>query len=283
MSGSTPEPTGEMKDRVCVVTGGSRGIGAAICSSLGAQGGRIAILDREPGLGREAEARLRTIGVDARFFEVDVTNEAAVIDAARHIKNTFGRVDVLVNNAGVSRLGPSMNFTLQDWRTSFDVLATGVFLCSREFGKALRESGGGSIVNISSLNGLVAFPMRLAYSAAKAAVISMTKVLAVEWSGYSIRVNAVAPGMIETEMLKQVIDEGLIDVPSYMAHTPLKRFGRPEEIAEAVLYLASERASYLTGQVIVPDGGWTSFNWIPWSGDPESPEIGTARATPGGG
>src|SRR5690606_13515409 len=117
---------------------------------------------------------------DARFFEVDVTDEGAVNAAAEQVTDAFGRVDVLVNNAGISRLGSSMSFPLEDWRTSFDVLATGVFLCSREFGKALRDSGGGSIVNISSLNGLVAFPMRLAYSAAKAAVISMTKVLAVE-------------------------------------------------------------------------------------------------------
>jgi NAD(P)-dependent dehydrogenase (short-subunit alcohol dehydrogenase family) len=166
-----------------------------------------------------------------------------------------------------------MSFPLADWQASLDVLVTGVFLCSREFGRAMRDGGGGSIVNISSINGLVAFPMRLAYSAAKAAVISMTKVLAVEWAGYGIRVNAVAPGMTETDMFQEAIDQGLIDVEAYRAHTPLGRFAQPEEIADAVLYLASPRSRYVTGQVLAPDGGWTAFGWIPWSGDPEAPGI----------
>ena len=121
-------------------------------------------------------------------------------------------------------------------------MVTGVFLCSREFGHVMRTGGRGSIVNISSINGIVAFPMRLAYSAAKAAVISMTKILAVEWAGYGIRVNAVAPGNTETEMLKEAIDQGLIDVEAYLAHTPLGRFAQPEEIADTVEYLVSDRA-----------------------------------------
>ena len=154
-----------------------------------------------------------------------------------------------------------------------DVLATGVFLCSREFGRAMQKQGGGNIVNIASINGLAAFPMRLAYSAGKAAVVSMTKILAVEWSGFGIRVNAVAPGMTRTEMLQQAIDQGLIDVDAYLGQMPMGRFGEPREIAEAVLFLASERSSYITGQVLVPDGGWTTFNWIRWSGDPENPGI----------
>lgn len=99
----------------------------------------------------------------------------------------------------------------------------------------------------------------------------MTKVLAIEWAGYAIRVNAVAPGMIETEMLRKAVDDGHMDVDAYMDHLPRRRFGQPRDVAEAVLFLASDRSSYVTGQVIVPDGGWTAFNWIPWSGDPEAP------------
>jgi NAD(P)-dependent dehydrogenase (short-subunit alcohol dehydrogenase family) len=167
-----------------------------------------------------------------------------------------------------------MSFPLADWQESLDVLATGVFLCCREFGREMRDAGGGAIVNIASINGIVAFPMRLAYSAGKAAVISMTKVLAAEWAGYGIRVNAVAPGVTETEMVQEAIEQGLIDVDAYNAHTPLGRFGQPDEIADAVLYLASDRSRYLTGQVIAPDGGWTAFGWIPWSGDPDAPGIG---------
>jgi NAD(P)-dependent dehydrogenase (short-subunit alcohol dehydrogenase family) len=264
----------ELEGRTCVITGGGRGIGAAIATAFAAQGARVAILERDPSLGDETATRLAAEGSEARTYEVNVADEHAVISAAARVRADFGDVDVLVNNAGIGRLGPSMSFPLKDWQDSLDVLVTGVFLCSREFGKALRDNErGGAIVNISSINGLVAFPMRLAYSAGKAAVVSMTKILAVEWAAYGIRVNAVAPGNTKTEMVQEAIDQGLIDIDAYMDHTPLRRLAAPEEIADAVLYLASDRSRFLTGQVIVPDGGWTAFGWIPWSGDPDSPGI----------
>jgi NAD(P)-dependent dehydrogenase (short-subunit alcohol dehydrogenase family) len=253
-----------------VVTGGGRGIGAAIATVFAAEGGRVAILDREPELGEATASRLD----GARYYQADVADEEAVTDVARRVAADFGRVDVLVNNAGISRLGPSMSFPAGDFRDSLDVMVIGVFLCSREFGKAMREGGGGAIVNLSSINGIVAFPMRLAYSAAKAAVISMTRVLATEWAAYGIRVNAVAPGNTRTEMVQEAIDQGLIDVDTYMDHTPLRRLAEPEEIAESVLYLASERSRFVTGQVIAADGGWTAFGWVPWSGDPDAPDVG---------
>ncbi len=271
--------TAELEGRVCVVTGGGRGIGAAIAKTFAAQGGRIAILELDPSLGEESASRLTEEGAEARFYELDVASEAGVVSTAERVVADFGRVDVLVNNAGISRLGPSMSFPVGDFRASLDVMVIGVFLCSREFGKAMRDGGGGAIVNISSINGLVAFPMRLAYSAAKAAVVSMTEVLATEWAGYGIRVNAVAPGNTRTEMVQDAIDQGFIDLDVYMDHTPLRRLGEPDDIAEAVLYLASERSRFVTGQVIAADGGWTAFGWVPWSGDPDAP--GVARTGEG--
>ena len=226
-----------------------------------------------PGARRGDPATARGGGADVRAYEADVADEQRVVDAADRVVADFGRVDVLVNNAGIGRLGPSMSFPVSDFRASLEIMVTGVFLCSREFGRAMREGDGGAIVNISSINGLVAFPMRLAYSAAKAAVVSMTRVLATEWSGYGIRVNAVAPGNTKTEMVQEAIDQGLIDVDAYMDHTPLRRLAEPEEIADVVLYLASERSRFLTGQVIAADGGWTAFGWIPWSGDPDAPGV----------
>ncbi|MGN6188189.1 MAG: SDR family NAD(P)-dependent oxidoreductase [Conexibacter sp.] len=264
---------GELEGRVCAITGAGRGIGAAIAVRFVAVGARVAILERVAALGDETAARLAAGGAEARAYTMDVTDEQAVTTAAEQVVADFGRLDVLINNAGIGRLGPSMDYSLADWRMSLDVLATGVFLCSREFGRALRESGGGSIVNIASINGLTAFPMRLSYSAGKAAVISMTQVLAVEWASYGIRVNAVAPGNTRTAMVQEAIDQGLIDVAAYEARTPLRRLGRPEEIAEAVLYLASDRSSFTTGQTLVPDGGWTAFGWIPWTGDPDAPGV----------
>lgn len=243
----------EFEQRVCVVTGGGRGIGAAIAEKVLAHGGRVAILERDPALGEDIERCLTRDGGDVKFYDTDVADERSVAQAAERVIDDFGQVNVLVNNAGISRLGPSMSFAVKDFRDSLDVMVTGVFLCCREFGKAMREGGGGVIVNVASINGLVAFPMRLAYSAAKAAVVSMTKVLATEWPAYGIRVNAVAPGMTETEMVKEAIDQGFIDLDAYIARTPLRRFAQPEEIAEAVLYLATDRSSYLTGQVIVAE------------------------------
>lgn len=269
--------TAELDGRICAVTGGGRGIGAAIAARFVGEGGRVAILDRDAALGRESAERLTAQGADARFYEVDVADESGIEATAEQVLSDFGRIDILVNNAGIGRLGPSMTFPLEDFRASLDVMVIGTFLCSREFGRAMREGEAGAIVNISSINGLVAFPMRLAYSAAKAGIISMTKVLASEWAPYGIRVNAVAPGNTRTEMVQEAIDQGLIDVDAYMDHTPLGRLGEPKEIAEAVFFLASDRSSFVTGQVIAPDGGWTAFGWVPWSGDPESPGVAKQR------
>ncbi|MBS1881340.1 MAG: SDR family oxidoreductase [Actinobacteria bacterium] len=267
------EASRELEGKVCVITGAGRGIGAATARRMAEVGGRVVILDVDPHSAEETASAIRAGGGDAQPYEVDITNEGAVAEAARTVAAELGGVDVLVNNAGVGLLGPSMTFPLEEWQQTMDVMVTGVFLCSREFGKALRGLGGGAIVNISSLNGLTHFPMRLAYSAAKAAVISMTHVLAAEWAGYGIRVNCVAPGNTRAPMLQKAIDEGFIDIDAYMHHTPLGRLAEPEEIAEAILYLASDRSSYVTGQVIAADGGWTSFGWVPWSGDPEVPGL----------
>jgi NAD(P)-dependent dehydrogenase (short-subunit alcohol dehydrogenase family) len=263
--------------RTCVVTGAGQGIGSAIAAALGRQGGRVALLDRNGDTARATCEGLVADGIEARVYVVDITDESAVAETAAAVRRDFGGVHVLVNNAGISKLGPSFEVSLRDWQDSLDVMVVGVFLCSREYGALMRDDGGGVIINLSSLNGITAFPMRLVYSAAKAAVISMTQVLATEWAGYGIRVNAIAPGVTDTEMVGDAIRQGFIDAPAYYARTPLRRFARPEEIAEVAAFLASDASSYITGQVIVADGGWSAFGWIPWSWKPESPDIAGAR------
>jgi NAD(P)-dependent dehydrogenase (short-subunit alcohol dehydrogenase family) len=263
----------ELEGKVCVITGGGQGIGAVTAKRFVAEGARIAILDLNPETAEKTAAELCSEGADARAYEVDVTKEDVVADAARAVAADFGGVDVLINNAGICFIGPSLTFPLDLWETSMNVMVTGVFLCSREFGKVLRDTGGGTIVNLSSINGLTSFPMRLAYSTAKAAVASMSRLLATEWAPYNIRVNAVAPGNTKAPMFETLVEEGIVDAEAYMAHMPLRRFAEPEEIAESILYLASDRSSYVTGEVLVIDGGWTAFGWIPWSDDPEAPDL----------
>lgn len=270
--------TGELHGKVCVVTGGAQGIGASISDALAAAGGRVVLVDSNPAAAEEKAQELRSAGADAVVHAADVRDADAIEAIADEVKSKLGTVDVLINNAGISQLGPSFDFPLSDWETSIGVMQTGVFICSKAFGRTMRDSSGGSIVNISSINGLTAFPGRLAYSAAKAAVVSMTEVLAVEWAGFGIRVNAIAPGINDTPMLHEAVEAGLIDPEKYKAHIPMGRFANPTEMAEPVVFLASDRSSYITGQTIAVDGGWTAFGWVPWSGDPhEQPSVGLGK------
>ncbi|MET0818151.1 MAG: SDR family oxidoreductase, partial [Solirubrobacteraceae bacterium] len=182
--------------------------------------------------------------------------------AADAVAADLGPCDVLVNNAGIALIGPSLEFAEEDWRRSIDVMQTGVFFCCQAFGGQLVEHGG-AIVNIASLNAVAAFPMRLAYNAAKAAVVQMTEVLAIEWARHGVRVNAVGPGVTRTEMVARAIADGIVDERSYVERTPMRRLGRPEEIAKAVLFLASEEdASFITGQLLLVDGGWSAYGYV---------------------
>jgi NAD(P)-dependent dehydrogenase (short-subunit alcohol dehydrogenase family) len=187
-----------------------------------------------------------------------------VLAGADAVASALGPCDVLVNNAGIALMGPSLDFPEDQWRRSLDVMTTGVFFCCQAFGRQMVESGGGgAIVNIASMNATVAFPMRLAYNAAKAAVVQMTEVLAIEWAEHGIRVNAIGPGVTRTELVDKAIRDGFVDERAYVERTPMKRLGRPEEIAKAALFLASdEDASFVTGHFLVVDGGWTAFGYV---------------------
>src|SRR6478672_836560 len=248
----------KLADRVCVITGGARGIGEAIATRFVAEGATVAILDLD---GAAAEATAGRLGATA--YQCDVSSRASVENAINAVLYAHGRVDVLCNNAGIGLAGPSETFSDADWDTSIGVMQTGVFLCSQIVGRHMLERGRGTIVNTSSMNAWEAFPMRLAYCAAKAAVVAMTQVLAIEWADRGVRVNAVAPGVTRTEMVQKGIDEGVIDVDRYLARTPLHPCGEPGEIARAVLYLANEDdGSFVTGTTLRIDGGWSAQGWI---------------------
>jgi NAD(P)-dependent dehydrogenase (short-subunit alcohol dehydrogenase family) len=231
--------------RVVVVTGGMQGIGAAIAEAFSALGDRVAILD---------------VQEDAPYV-CDVGDRAAVEQAVAAVESDLGPVKVLVNNAGINPIGPSETFPEELWRRSMSVMLDGVFFCAQSAGARMLDRGRGSIVNIASINATEAFPQRAAYCAAKAGVKALTEVLAVEWADRGVRVNAIAPGIVKTPLVAKVIEEGLVDEGLYVRRTPVGRLGRPEEIAHAAIFLASDESGFITGTTLVVDGGWSAFGW----------------------
>jgi NAD(P)-dependent dehydrogenase (short-subunit alcohol dehydrogenase family) len=244
--------------RVCVVTGGGNGIGRAICARVAADGGIPVAWDIDPAAADAATAPHGGSGHEADVRDRDALEAALAATVERH-----GPVDILVNNAGVALAGPTETFPDEQWDDSIGIMQTGVFRVSQIVGRAMLERRRGTIVNISSINAWEAFPMRLAYCAAKAAVVAMTEVLAIEWADRGIRVNAVAPGVTRTELVQKGIDDGVVDVDRYIARTPQHRFGEPDDIARAVCFLADdEAAGFITGSTLTVDGGWSAQGWI---------------------
>lgn len=247
-----------VKDQVAVVTGGNRGLGRAFAHALGGAGASIAILARDQAASAAVVAELAADGIRAQAFSADVADRSAVADAAQRIVAEFGRVDILVNNAGTCIHRPALDVTEQEWRTVIDVNLTGVWNGCQVFGELMVRAGGGAIVNVGSMSGqIVNRPQwQPAYNASKAGVHHLTKSLAAEWAPYGVRVNAVAPGYVRTEMAP-------VDRPEFAQHwigdTPQQRAAEPAEIAPAVVFLASRASSFVTGTVLVIDGGYTAF------------------------
>jgi len=238
---------------VAVVTGAARGIGLAVARWFLDRGHRVALVDRDaPALDAAVAALGRPD--DAIGLHCDVSDEAQVEDAARAVDVRFGRVDALVNNAGVAVFEHIQKTSFAQWR---DVMATnldGVFLCTQAFGARMQARGKGAVVNVASISGLRASTMRVAYGTSKAAVIHLTRQQAVELSHFGIRVNAIAPGPVDTAMARLVHTASVR--ADYHDAIPLARYGAEEEMAEVVGFLCSDAAAYVNGQVVAVDGGF---------------------------
>ncbi len=235
-------------DQVVVVTGGARGIGDAIIRAFLAKGARAVSID----LGEPEDSRERT-----RYLQADVGDQAAVQAAFEDIDAHEGRIDVLVNNAGIQRVGLTDRFDPQVWRQVIDVHLFGLFHCSQQALQRMLPQRSGAIVSMSSAAAFVSIPGRGPYSAAKAAISGITRTMAAEYAETGIRINAVAPGSVRTKLVEQGIRDGSIDIEGLLTEIPMRRQAEPEEIANVVRYLAGPEASYITGQTIVVDGGWT--------------------------
>ena len=244
---------------VCAaVTGAAGGIGRACAQALAANGSNVAVLDL-PDRAEEARETVRAIrdaGGQARAFEIDVTSVHSIKHAVQATEKDLGPLRIWVNNAGVIVRKPALEVTEEDWDRVVDVCLRGVFFCSQAAAAAMKESGGGSIINLSSVFGLVAGVNRVAYSTSKAAVAHLTRILACEWQRYGIRVNALAPCFVRTPMTEMLLERGL-DVQNRSLG---ERLADPEDVAEAVLFLASHEASRMvTGHTMAVDGGWTAW------------------------
>jgi 3-oxoacyl-[acyl-carrier protein] reductase len=249
---------GRLEGRVALVTGASRGIGRATAERFAREGARVCLADLEAGGASEAAASLVDGGMDAFATHMDVTSRTEVQDAVARTIERYGRLDVLVNNAGVTRDSFLHKMADEDWRQVLNVHLTGAFLCSRAAQRHMVERGYGRIVNVSSTSAL-GNPGQANYSAAKAGLQGFTKTLALELGRFGVTVNAVAPGFIETEMTRTTAARMGVAWEDFVAglveDIPVGRGGRPEDVAAAILYFASEEASFVSGQVLYVAGG----------------------------
>jgi NAD(P)-dependent dehydrogenase (short-subunit alcohol dehydrogenase family) len=252
---------GQLDGRVAIVTGAGTGLGRGIAQALAEAGAHVAVLERDADSGQRAATELGDLGVRAQAYHTDVANREQVDTAFDAVVRDFGRLDVVVNNAGISRVGPHTHeVTDEDWHDSIAVMQTGVFFGIRAAGRIMLEQGtGGSIINISSIRGFSPNPGRMTYCAPKAAVIMMTHIAAGEWAGSGIRVNAIAPGVLRTPMWDADVARGAIDEQVYIDAVPAGRLGMPAEVGHLAVYLASDNAAYVNGSCITIDGALTSI------------------------
>ncbi|MGO4550431.1 SDR family NAD(P)-dependent oxidoreductase [Lysobacter sp. 2RAF19] len=253
-----------LKGKTCVVTGAALGIGAATARRFAEEGARVALFDLRDDDGRRLADTLRSSGADARYWRVDVTNEASVKQALDGVADTWGSLDVLVNNAGVAGANkPTHELTEAEWDAVQAVNVKGVFFCTKHAIGHMRRAGAGSIVNLSSIYGLVGAPDVPPYHASKGAVTLMTRTDALLYAADRIRVNSVHPGYIWTPMVEHHLrDSGATDLAAARKEVgalhPLGHMGEPDDIAWGIVYLASDESKFMTGAGLVIDGGYTA-------------------------
>ncbi|MFD1600846.1 SDR family NAD(P)-dependent oxidoreductase [Halobellus rarus] len=244
---------------VAVVTGAAQGLGKQMAAALAEMGADVAIADvnREKAERTAAELDGET---DVVPVEADVTDEASVEAMVESVTDRLGPIDVLVNNAGIVEHSPAEETSIESWRRVLSVNLDGVFLCAKHVGQRMLDRGEGRIVNIASMSGIdVNVPQKQAsYNSTKAGVSMLTRSLAVEWADRGVRVNAIAPGYMRTDLVDETLEADPEMEETWLENTPMGRLGRPEELQELVVYLASDASSYMTGSTVVIDGGYTS-------------------------
>lgn len=246
---------GAMTGKVVLVTGGSSGIGRATAIEFAKQGAKVVVAARRESEGEETVHQIKAVGSEGLFVRTDVTNRADIEALVNMTLETYGRLDCAFNNAGFGKASPLVELSEEGWDSEISVNLKAVWLCLKYQIPAILRTGGGAIVNVASQGGgVIGVPNFASYTAAKGGVVSLTRTAAMEYAGQGIRLNAVSPGLILTDLLSEVPQDTFRQMESSI---PLKRGGKPEEVATAVVWLCSDGASYITGQNLVIDGGYT--------------------------
>lgn len=245
----------QFKDQVVVITGAGRGIGYALAERFVQEGATVVIAEIDEARGQQAAEAL-----NAHFLPLDVRDVVSVQAVVEQIVRDHQRIDVWINNAGVAHKALVVDLDIDGWEADIGVMLSGTFYCAKYAGQVMLRQKSGSMVNISSVNGLFAQKARAGYCSAKAGINMLTKVLASEWGEHGVRVNAVAPGVVMTDLVQEGIDQGLVTEEDYQGRIPMGRMGNLEEVIEAVLFLAGDESSFMTGEVMRVDGGWTAYH-----------------------
>ena len=246
-----------LRGRVAVLTGASKGLGKAMALALAAEGARVALVARSRPELETLASQIQAAGGAAAAFPADVTSEEAVLQTSRGIVDQFGEVNILVNNAGINVRKSITELTMDDWHAVMNSNVTSAFLMCRTLLPQMRGRGYGRIINMTSIMSHVSMANRVAYSASKAALLGMTRSLALELAPEAITVNGISPGPFVTEMTRPLIEDAALN-QQMIGNVPLGRWGKPEEIGQLAVYLCSEEAAFITGTDILIDGGWTA-------------------------
>jgi glucose 1-dehydrogenase len=262
------EPSKEtLEGRICAVTGAAKGIGRGIALALAREGARVAVLDKDMAGAEETVRLIAARGATALAVGCDTADPASIVAARGEVTARLGDAQVLVNNAGITRPSALESISLAEWNTVLTVNLTGYFLCAQEFGRAMRAAGHGVLVHVASIMSHFANPFAGAYGPSKAGVMSLSRQLASEWAPYGIRSNCVLPGLVRTPMTEAMYDRPGI-TERRVATVPARRIGRPDDVAQAAVFLASPRSAYINGTEILVDGGFAAnlMSLIPRAG-----------------